>query len=127
MKKITLDIWGMVAAGFCALHCTLFPFLATFSALGVLSALENPWIEYGILVFSLLLAIFSLIPGYRYHHQRLWPLSLVGTGFVILLVGKVFALFPIFASLLGGGLLLLGHYLNWHWVRKTSCKHINHS
>lgn len=127
MKKITLDIWGMLAAGFCALHCTLFPFLATFSALGLLSAMENPWIEYGILVVSLLLAVFSLIPGYRYHHHRFWPLGLVGIGFVVLLFGKLAGLFPILAAVLGGGLLLLGHYLNWRWIGRTACKNPNHS
>ncbi len=122
MKKVTLDIWGMIAAGFCALHCTLFPFLATFSALGVLSALENPWIEYGILVVSLFLALFSLLPGYRYHHKRPWALVLVGVGLVVLLIGRLTGLFPAFAAVFGGGFILLGHYLNWIWTRHTACQ-----
>lgn len=92
----------------CAINCALLPFLiSTLPFLG-LGFLENPWIEYSIILISLFLALFALSQGFLRHHKKKLPILIVSFGFLIISFGLIlspenleFIITPIGAVLIG--------------------------
>lgn len=84
------DRVGATASFLCAIHCAALPFvLALLPVLG-LGFLADHGFERGFVIFACLLALTSLVNGYR-HHRRPLPLLLALPGLALLLVGVTFA------------------------------------
>jgi hypothetical protein len=116
-----LDFIGFSTSIACAIHCAFLPFLvSTLPFLG-LGFLENPWIEYGIILLSLGLALFSLSHGYLRHHKKIRPILIVSFGFLLISFGLIwgpesleFIITPVGALLVG-----IAHYVNWIKIKES--------
>ncbi|SHM55981.1 MerC mercury resistance protein [Cyclobacterium lianum] len=138
-----LDFVGFSASLVCAIHCMALPFLISVLPFLGLGFLANPRIEYTIIVFSFLLAVLAVSHGFKKHHQRLLPLILIASGFIIILVGLIWghghagilieaagpaALNQVkndhspvehLITPLGAVLVSFGHYVNWLYFKKS--------
>lgn len=80
------DRLGATASFLCAVHCALLPFvLALLPVLG-LGFLASHAFERGFVLFACVLALLSLVNGYR-RHRRPLPLMLALPGLALLLLG----------------------------------------
>ena len=116
-----LDFAGFSASMLCAIHCAALPFLLSMAPLAGLQFLENPWIEYSIILLSFLIASNALIHGYRRHHHRSLALVVAITGFILIALGHTLGVeqIEILFTSCGGVLIAIAHLINW--------KHINQS
>ncbi len=81
------DRVGAFASFVCAVHCASWPFLlALLPAVGV-SFLASEWLERGFVVFATVLALTSLVSGFRRHHRR-GALALLAPGLGLLWFGS---------------------------------------
>ena len=80
------DRLGAMASFLCALHCALLPFvLAALPAFG-LGFLADHGFEHAFIFFASLLALLTLIQGYR-RHRAPRALALVLPGLLLLWIG----------------------------------------
>ncbi|WP_375584104.1 MerC domain-containing protein [Cyclobacterium xiamenense] len=138
-----LDFAGFMASLVCAIHCMALPFLVGFLPILGLGFLANPRVEYTIIVLSFLLAFLALSHGFAKHHQKLLPLILIASGFIIIVLGLIWghghadafietagpiALNRIknehsaiehLITPIGAIVVSLGHYANWQYIKKT--------
>ncbi|MEM8523148.1 MAG: MerC domain-containing protein [Bacteroidota bacterium] len=117
-----LDFLGFFASLLCAIHCISLPLLLSISALSGLAWLENEFIEYGIILFSLIVASWSLGQSYFKYRIKLDAIIVVAIGFGLVFSGHVLfeALEPVL-MMLGGSCIAFAHFLNWKMInrRKT--------
>ncbi|GAB3655698.1 hypothetical protein GCM10028791_27050 [Echinicola sediminis] len=142
-----LDFIGFSASVVCAIHCVAIPALITVLPFIGLGFLLNHWIEYTVMLLSLLLAVFALSHGFRNHHHNWLPLLFVIIGFGTILIGIFFGHGAIEHSILPTGPIQLvnqnkhalpmehfitpvgalvvsaGHYMNWHCIQKSKNGH----
>jgi len=119
--RIPLDAIGMMASTLCAIHCAALPLLLSLSTLTSLHFLANPWIEYSVIVFSLILALVSFLPAFKRHHGKFSPLMLLGLGFILIGMGQ-FGLIDVNEVVLTVGSALsiaIAHLVNWIMVIKS--------
>ncbi|WKK81917.2 MerC domain-containing protein [Marivirga arenosa] len=120
-NKIPLDAIGMMASILCAIHCAALPVLLSLSTLASLHFLANPWIEYSIIFFSLLLALVSFLPAFKRHHSNFLPLILLGLGFILIGMGQsgLIEVNEVVLTVSGAFLIAIAHIVNWIMVVKT--------
>lgn len=126
LMNLPLDIFGILASLLCAIHCLALPLLLSLSSLAFLDFLAYPWIEYLVIVISVFFAFYSLLPAYRYQHEKSTPLILVVLGFLLIAIGQ-FELFtaPELAFTSSGAFFIaFAHAVNWRLVIKLK-KNIN--
>lgn len=116
-----LDFVGFSASMLCAVHCAALPFAFSLLPMTGLHFLQDPWIEYTIILISFFIASYSLASGYRKHHRRLLSLVIVSGGFVLIALSRVFHrewLEMLLTS--GGGLMIaVAHFVNWRHIRQS--------
>lgn len=114
-----LDFIGFITSLLCALHCAALPILLSMTPLAGLKFLDNPWIEYVIILLSFFIASNALIHGYRKHHHKLLALTIAVIGFVLIGLGQV--LEPEWREALltssGGTIIAIAHLVNWKQVK----------
>ena len=122
-----LDFIGFGTSILCAIHCATLPFLLTFAPLAGLQFLDNPWIEYSIILLSLLIAINSLMGSYSRHHQKLAALVLAVIGFVFIGFGQLLELewTEVLLTAAGGVMIAIAHLVNWKLIRQSSVNNHN--
>jgi len=123
------DRLGALASFLCAIHCALLPFVLALLPLLGLSFLADHGFERGFVSFACVLALVSLINGYRRHHRPL-PLYLALPGLALLLMGVTFAenysivLHSVMVTC-GGMLVAAGHFTNLRLDRQAG--HVHHA
>lgn len=121
------DRVGTVASFLCAIHCAALPFVLTLLPLLGLEFLAGHAFERGFALFALVLAAISLIGGHR-RHRHVAPLVLAVPGFVLLLVGVLFAehyslmLHSVLVAC-GGLLIATAHFANLRLDRVLGHRH----
>lgn len=117
-KENPLDFVGISASLICGIHCAALPFIMVLTPLAGLRFLAEPWIEYSVIAGSFIIAMFSLIHGYRRHHHRPLPLRIAGLGFLLIGIGHLFHGKGLEHALVAIGALLvaLAHYINWRYI-----------
>lgn len=133
------DRSGIVIAALCAIHCLLLPVILL-AVPTVQAFLNNSWLETSILALGVLIGSVSFITSYQKHRQP-YPM-MVGFLGVFFLASHLFfftdgaphwklsswlALDPL--MLLGGCLLMSGHFWNIHACHcfcDHSCSHHDH-
>lgn len=124
------DRFGATASFLCAVHCALLPLvLALLPALG-LGFLADHRFERGFVAFACVLALTSLIVGFR-RHQRFGAFGFLAPGIALLLAGLVFEYesMVVHAALVatGGSLVALAHLINLRLahghVHDAACGH----
>ena len=116
---IHLDFIGFSASMLCAIHCISLPLLLSMSALGGLAWLENELLEFGLILFSLFLAAWSLGQSYREQHGKLDAFAIMFVGFSAIVLSRFLAheLEPAL-MMLGGTFIALSNFYNWRLLQK---------
>lgn len=125
------DRFGATASFLCAVHCALLPLvLAILPALG-LGFLADHRFEHAFIAFASILALTTLIVGFR-RHQRFRAFWFLVPGIVLLFAGIVVdfdhatTLHAVFVAM-GGSLVALAHITNLRLshrhVHDAACGH----
>ncbi|MCX2430295.1 MerC domain-containing protein [Pedobacter sp. GR22-10] len=123
IKAINLDKLGITASTACAIHCALLPFILTLLPLWGLEFLAHPIIEISMILFSMVLGIWSLSKSYRNTHRRKLPIIILIMGFIFIFTGH-FAGIDVLEPILipaGGFAIAFAHFLNIRLSK--SCTH----
>lgn len=122
---VHLDFIGFSTSIACAIHCAFLPFIISALPFFGLGFLENPWIEYSVILLSLFLALFALSHGFLRHHKKMIPIQIVSLGFLLIAIGLLWApenlefiITPVGAVLIG-----VAHYINWLYIKKSKVEY----
>lgn len=115
-----VDFVGFAASLLCAVHCAGLPLVLSFAPLMGIGFLSNPWVEYSMVLMSLLIASYALIVSYRQCHHNPLALIVVFAGFFLISLGHVFNIEWVEITLTSCGAIAVAnaHFINW--------KHIKH-
>lgn len=118
IKNKTVDAFGIIIGGLCALHCALLPILAILFPL--ISTSHNHGLHTGIIILVVILG------GWTCLLNKTRKSSWVGIaiGIPLLLFAEYGIENEVFSSLtmvLGGTLLILTHYKNWKSSKISCC------
>lgn len=121
------DRIGATASFLCAIHCAALPFVLALLPLLGLGFLADHRFERGFAIFACVLALISLLNGYRRHHRSL-PLRLAMPGLALLLIGVTFAerySIGLHSALVtcGGLLVASAHFVNLRADRQQGHVH----
>jgi hypothetical protein len=83
--------------------------------------LENPWVEYSIILLSFLIASFALTSGYRKYHKKPLALVFVVIGFSLIALGHGLGIEASEVTLTTIGALIIStaHIINWKHMRQA--------
>lgn len=115
-----LDFVGFAASMLCAIHCAALPFLLSMASLTGLHFLDNHWIEYTIIILSLLIASNALVHGYRKHHRKTLALIVAAIGFILIGFGQFSGteLKEVLFTSMGAATVAIAHLINWRLIKK---------
>ncbi len=117
-----LDFIGFGASLLCALHCAALPLLLSLAPLAGLQVLENPKIEYAIILTSFFIASLSLGHGYFRLHSKILGLTILLLGFFA--IGSAHFLVPEYYETMlttaGAILVAMAHVVNWKHIKQSS-------
>ncbi|PSR12406.1 MAG: hypothetical protein DA408_07655 [Bacteroidetes bacterium] len=117
-----LDLFGFSASFLCAIHCMLMPLMLSFGLAGVLPWLHSPFLEWGLILSTLVMASWSLA-GSVSRHRQLNPMLLAAAGFGIILTVHLFeSTLEHYLAAVGGALIAYAHYRNWLLLGSMQCK-----
>ncbi|SDI51690.1 MerC domain-containing protein [Mucilaginibacter sp. P25] len=119
-----LDNIGITASTLCAIHCAVVPLLFTSLPLVGLGFLANAWVEWGMIIFALVIGVYSIGLSYRRTHRRSVPLFMLVSGFVIIMGGHAFTTTGKYEAMIvpvGGLLIAAAHYINYRYT--GACNH----
>ncbi|WP_184541816.1 MerC domain-containing protein [Mucilaginibacter sp. FT3.2] len=118
-----LDSVGITASVLCAVHCAVVPLVFTSLPLVGFGFLATPWVEWGMIVFALMIGVYSIGRSYLRTHQQLLPLVLLITGFAIIMLGHAFfgGHLEGFIVPIGGLMIALAHFVNYRCA--GNCTH----
>ncbi len=125
------DLWdkiGLSVSGICAIHCLLFPVFITTLPLWPMAFEIHEWAHP---LFIAILAPVTWFASKRSHFQIGITLTLV-TGFFFILIGWLAGhywigfWFETSATLFGSGILIAGHWMNYHHHRVCNNKKHEH-
>jgi uncharacterized membrane protein YhaH (DUF805 family) len=118
-----LDNVGITASILCAIHCAAIPVLFTSLPLIGLGFLANACVEWGMIIFALLIGFYSIGLSYRRVHHRPVPVIMLLLGFVIIMAGHAFAAGKTEAFIVpvGGILIAAAHFVNYRYT--DACNH----
>ena len=114
-----VDFIGFSVSLLCAVHCVGIPFMLGFAPLLSSGFLGTTWIEYGIILFSFLVAFFALIRGYTTCHKKPMALIVAFFGFVLISLGHSVGLEVLEATFtpIGAVIVAAAHIINWKHMR----------
>ena len=116
-----MDFVGFVASLLCAIHCAGLPFLLSIMPLVGLGFLENPYIEYGMILLSCIIASYSLIRGYTQYHKKVLALIIVFFGFSFITLGRLLEIESLEIALTSSGAVAIStaHLINWKCTKRV--------
>ncbi|MBS0212055.1 MAG: MerC domain-containing protein [Proteobacteria bacterium] len=125
-KRGWLDRLGATGSLLCAVHCAALPIVLVLApALG--ASLANHAFEVGFVAFASVLALTSLLMGYRHHH-RASALALLLPGCGLLWIGVALDTLHVggylhaIAMAGGGTVLACAHVVNLRHARHAGCQ-----
>ncbi|MBT2118181.1 MerC family mercury resistance protein [Dyella sp. LX-66] len=121
------DRIGAMASFLCAIHCAALPFVLALLPLLGLDFLADHRFERAFVLFACVLALVSLLSGYRRHH-RVLPLRLALPGLALLVLGVTVAegySVGVHSALVtcGGLLVAAAHFINLRADREQGHVH----
>jgi hypothetical protein len=128
-----LDNVGMTASVLCAIHCAVVPLLITTLPLIGLGFLANPWFEWGMITFALLVGFYAIGSSYFRVHHKMLPMGLMVAGFLIIIGGHLFIKTWQEAIIvpMGGLLIATAHFFNFRYAgacaTDNSLFHLKHN
>ncbi len=111
-----LDFFGFSASFLCAIHCMAMPLILSLGLAGGLPWLENPFLEWGLILSTFLIAGWSLVRSIAQHGQYK-PLLIAIIGFIIILaVHFLEGSLEHYLAAIGGSAIAYAHYVNWRML-----------
>jgi len=122
-----IDSIGITASTLCVIHCAVVPLIFSSLPLIGLSFLASPIVEWGMIVFALMIGLYSIGLSYLRTHKRPLPVVLLIIGFAIIMLGHIFlsGLTEVFVVPAGGLAIAAAHFVNYRSVlaaTKSSAK-----
>ncbi|SEP03744.1 MerC domain-containing protein [Mucilaginibacter sp. OK283] len=110
-----IDRIGITASTLCAIHCAVVPLVFTGLPLIGLSFLALPLVEWGMIIFALMIGLYSIGLSYLRIHRRPLPVILLVTGFAIIMLGHVFLSGRMEGIIVpaGGLFIAVAHFINY--------------
>lgn len=110
-----VDFIGFVASFLCAIHCASLPLLLSLTPLLGLKLLENPFLEYAMILLSSIIASYALIKGYARYHKKLLALVIVLFGFLLIALGRFLETETLEITFTSTGAIAIStaHFINW--------------
>lgn len=117
-KALKLDNIGMTASTLCAIHCAAVPVFFTSLPVIGLEFLANPWVEWGMILFALVIGVSAIGGSYLRMHRKLLPVLLLLSGFAIIILGHVFTSGWVEAVVvpIGGITIAYAHFVNYKYA-----------
>ncbi len=114
-KALKLDNIGMTASTLCAIHCAAVPVFFTSLPVFGLEFLANPWVEWGMILFALLIGVSAIGGSYLRMHRRPLPVLLLALGFAVIILGHLFTNGWVEAVIVpaGGIIIAIAHFVNY--------------
>jgi hypothetical protein len=125
IKNQTLDVIALGSSLLCAIHCAAIPIVLSFSALGSLHFLSNPWIEWAFITLGGVLVLFSIYPSYIKAHKNKNPLAYALVGFLSIGLGRLHLneIWEVGFTVMGALLVGYAHLKNWKLLKACPHKH----
>lgn len=118
------DFAGFIASMLCAIHCSILPVLLSFGFLSGWQWMRGEAVEWVLISFSLVIACWSLLKGYRHHHKNS-ALILVVIGFGLFAIGlQMEGMVERTMTSIGGLTIAISHIVNWRL--SLQCNKCNH-
>ncbi|MFT7057380.1 MAG: putative membrane protein [Roseivirga sp.] len=119
--SFSFDKLGMYASMICMAHVLFVPILFIFGIDSLLRALDNEWIERGLISISLIIGCISFLQGYISHKQHSVPILFLA-GFLLLVNGESIktAWLSIVLSVTGALIICYAHMQNLIWRRQVN-------
>ena len=123
LKNNTLDLVALTSSLLCAFHCATIPIVLSFTSLGSLHFLENPYVEWSFITLGVLFVFIILWPSYKKIHHELKPLIFASIGFAFIAIGRLefSELWEVSNTVTGALLVSTAHYFNWRSLRHQGC------
>lgn len=123
------DFIGFSASMACAIHCAALPFLLSLAPLAGLQFLNNPWVEYSIILLSFFVASYALVHGYYRHHRKWHALIIVAAGFASIGLGHLLAegWKEVLLTSCGAVVIAVAHLVNWKQLRQCRVEHSHYT
>lgn len=121
--QLDWDRIGIGLSGLCAAHCLLTPFLLAALPLWPALGAAHAWLHPTLVAFLLPVTVFAIWNAHR-HGDALPTSLLLSLGFVLITVAWLGhdqwgPVGEAAGTLLGSGMLIAGHALNWRRHRST--------
>ncbi len=115
-ETISLDKIGMCTSVICLVHCISIPLFFLFGFDAALRIIDQPWVEWMIIVFALFVGVVSFLGGFLTHRQHFIPVLFLA-GFMLLINGEsvVNEVLSLILSVGGGLVIIYAHVQNLKW------------
>lgn len=113
---LNFDFAGAFAAALCAVHCTIFPIMASLGFAG--GAAHSHTFDFALLGIGVVIAGYILVKDALKTHGNYLPLLLAVSGFAVLLVGIESHGQYFYLNIIGGLMVVASHLLNWKLSHK---------
>ena len=119
MKSSTIeDKIGICSSALCMVHCIAVPIFLVFGFKTGLEFVDQEWVEWMFIGFTLVIGLASFVRGFSAHRQHFIPVLFIA-GFLLLINGE--SITQVWASLglsLTGALIIIyAHVQNLKWKR----------
>ncbi len=118
---LNMDFIGFVTSMLCAIHCLCLPVVLSAMPLVGFEFMENPSMEYGIILLSFLIASVALLKGYTKKHKKPLALIIVAFGFTLIVLGHLFQVGWLEVCFTSGGAIAvsIAHLMNWKSTKQA--------
>lgn len=127
--SVLWDRFGIGVSGICAIHCLIFPVLISLLPISALLPVLHEWL-HPVFVATIVPIVFF---ASRRSHYDFTITSILVAGFLFVLIGWLAGhywfgiLFETVVTLIGSGLLIAGHWMNYqHHQKCTNHNHQHH-
>ena len=108
---LNFDFAGALAAGLCAIHCTIFPILLSLGL--TTNTTHSHTFDFVLMTIGVAIAGYVLVKDLVKNHKSFLPLVLAIAGFITLFIGiESHGDFPLL-NIVGGLMIVSSHLMNW--------------
>ncbi len=123
--KSRLDRISATFSFLCLVHCIVLPVFVTTLPLFGVELVENIYVDAGTVLTAFFVGGLAVWRGYKRHHHRLLIVWLFISGIVLMLTASFIKSewIEIILKLVGAGLVISAHVLNWRSCRNCEACH----
>ncbi|RYY44067.1 MAG: MerC domain-containing protein [Chitinophagaceae bacterium] len=125
--KINWDGLGIITSVACAIHCAILPLLVSSLPLFGINIIHNSLFEWSMIGLAFIVGLYSLLHGYRKHHQKSLPLWLFGIGFLFLITKQFFHEHETWFLIPAVLFIIAAHWRNYLLCNRVKCSSPHHT